>query len=425
MLRASMASSSTVTLRHKFVEQLRVTAGGLPSTYWFLWVGTLVNRLGGFVVPFMAIYLTRERGLTEEQAGFVVALYGAGSMLSALVGGMLADRFGRRIALVLGLWLASGGMIFLGFSEHLLWLRIAAFTAGLLADLYRPAVSAAISDVVAPNDRARAFGLLYWVVNVGFAIAIPLGGLVAQGGFLLLFVADALTTFLYGCVVWLKVPETSPQLAPSRSLLPSLVPFKDKIFVAFWMPNFLVALLFFQSNTALALDLINRGMGTREYGAIMAVNGVMIVLLQPFVARSVSRFRRSAVLAAGAVFTGVGFGLHALPATMPLAMLAVAVWTMGEILGATIASSVVADLASPQLRGSYQGVYSMSWGVASCLAPALGGMVLGRFGSATLWGACLLVGLLAGMWHLASADARRRHLEQLRLQHSGLSTNVD
>ena len=42
------------TLRQKFVEQVRVTAGGLPSTYWFLWMGTLVNRLGSFVVPFLA-----------------------------------------------------------------------------------------------------------------------------------------------------------------------------------------------------------------------------------------------------------------------------------------------------------------------------------------------------------------------------------
>jgi MFS family permease len=425
MLRARMSSPTPTTLRHKLVEQVRITAGGLPTTYWFLWVGTLVNRLGSFVVPFMAIYLTRERGLTAGQAGFVVGLFGAGSVFSSLLGGMLADRFGRRIALVLGLWLASGGMLFLGFSEGAVWLRIAAFTAGLLGDLYRPAVSAAISDVVPPNDRVRAFGLLYWVVNVGFAIAVPLGGLVAQGGFLTLFVADALTTFIYGCVVWFKVAETSPHRAPSRSLLPSVVPFRDKVFLAFWVPNFLVALIFFQGHTALALDLIAHGLGTTEYGAIMAVNGVMIVLLQPFIARIVSRWRRSAVLAAGALFTGLGFGLHALPATVPLAMFAVAVWTMGEILGATMSPSVVADLASPQLRGSYQGVFSMSWGFASCAAPVLGGWVLDRFGSATLWGGCLMTGLVAGVWNLAAADARRRHLAQLRLQHGGVSTSLD
>jgi MFS family permease len=407
------------------VEQVRATVGGLPSTYWLLWVGTLVNRLGNFVVPFLALYLTRERGFSEVQAGLVVALYGAGSVFSGPLGGTLADRFGRRIALGLGLWLGAAAMLFLGFCEEPMWIRIGAFTLGLLGDLYRPAVSAAIADTVPPEDRARAFGLLYWVVNVGFAISVILGGFVAQGGFRILFVADAITTFLYGCVVWLKVPETSTHRTSSRSLLPSLAPFRDKVFLAFWLPNFLVALLFFQGHAALPLDLASHGLSTAGFGTVMAVNGALIVLVQPFVARLVLRWRRSAVLAAGAVFTGLGFGLHSLSTTVSLAMLAVAVWTVGEILGATMSPSVVADLAPPHLRGSYQGAFSMGWGLASCLAPALGGWVLGNMGGQTLWGGCLLIGLLAGAWSLAIADARRRHLEQLRVQYGGVSSNVD
>jgi MFS family permease len=425
MLGASMPSLSPTTLRAQFVEQVRVTAGGLPSTYWLLWVGTLVNRLGSFVVPFLALYLTRERGFTEVQAGLVVALYGAGSVISGPLGGTLADRFGRRIALGLGLWLGAASMLFLAFSHEPMWIRIAAFTVGLLGDLYRPAVAAAVSDVVPPNDRTRAFSLLYWVVNVGYAIAVPLGGIVAQGGFLILFVADAITTFIYGCVVWLKVPETMTQRSASQSLLPSPVPFKDTIFLAFWVPNFLVALIFFQGIAALALDLTSHGMGTADYGLVMGVNGVLIVLVQPFAARIASRWRRSSVMAMGAALTGLGFGMHALPATLLLAMLAVAVWTMGEILGATVNPSVVADLAPPHLRGSYQGAFAMSWGLASCLAPAIGGWVLGQFGGPTLWGGCLLVGLLAAAWSLAVAEARRRHLEQLRAQYAGVSASVD
>jgi MFS family permease len=425
MLRAGMLSLSPATLRDKLVEQVRATAGGFPSTYWLLWAGTLLNRLGNFVVPFLALYLTRERGFSEVQAGLVVALFGAGSALSGPLGGTLADRFGRRVALGLGLWLGAAAMLFLGFSQEPMWIRVAAFTLGMLGDLYRPAVSAAISDIVPPEDRARAFGLLYWVVNVGFAISVVLGGLVAQGGFRVLFVADAATTFLYGCLVWLKVPETSTHRAPSRSLLPSPAPFRDKIFLAFWLPNFLVALLFFQGHAALPLDLASRGLTPADYGKVMAVNGIVIVLMQPFVARIVLRWRRSAVLAAGAVFTGMGFGLHSLSTTVPLAMLAVAVWTMGEILGATMSPSVVADLAPPHLRGSYQGAFSMGWGLASCVAPALGGWVLGNLGGQTLWGGCLLLGLLTGAWSLAIADARRRHLEHLRLQYEGVSSNVD
>jgi MFS family permease len=425
MLRAGMLSLSPATLRDKFVEQVRATAGGLPSTYWLLWTGTLLNRLGNFVVPFLALYLTRERGFSEVQAGLVITLYGAGSALSGPLGGTLADRFGRRIALGLGLWLGAAAMLFLGFSQEPIWIRVAAFTLGLLGDLYRPAVSAAIADMVPSENRARAFGLLYWVVNVGFAISVVLGGLAAQGGFRILFIADAATTFLYGCLVWLKVPETSTHRGPSRSLLPSLAPFRDKIFLAFWVPNFLVALLFFQGHAALPLDLTSHGLTTADYGTVMAVNGILIVLLQPFISRLVVRWRRSAVLAAGAAFTGMGFGLHALSSTVPLAMLAVSVWTMGEMLGATMSPSVVADLAPPHLRGSYQGAFSMGWGLASCLAPALGGWVLGNLGGQTLWGGCLLLGLVAGVWSLAIADARRRHLEQLRLQYGGVSSSVD
>jgi MFS family permease len=420
-----MTSSPPATLRTRLMEQVHATVGGLPPTYWVLWTGTLINRLGTFVVPFLALYLTRERGFSPEQAGLVVSLHGAGIVLASPLGGTLADRFGRRTALALGLWLGAGAMLFLGFSREPLWISVAAFTLGVLGDMYRPAVFAAVSDVVAPEHRTRAFGLLYWVVNVGFAIAVPLAGFVARGGFLILFVVDAITTFLYGCFVWFKVPETRPESSSSRSLLPSTVPFRDKVFLQFWVPNLIVAFMFLQSHAALALDLDSRGIGTAEYGTVMAVNGVLIVLTQPFAARWVVGRRRSGVLATAAVLTGLGFGLHALSANVPLAMLAVAVWTMGEILGATVSPSVVADLAPPDLRGSYQGAFAMSWGLAACLAPAIGGWALGRFGGQTLWGACLLLGLIAGGWNLSVAGARRRRMEALRAERAAVSSNVD
>ncbi|MDY7232240.1 MDR family MFS transporter [Hyalangium rubrum] len=425
MLRALMGPPSRTTLRTRLVEQVRATVGGLPGTYWLLWTGTLVNRLGAFVVPFLALYLTRERGFSEEQAGLVAALYGAGAVVSGPLGGTLADRFGRRTALALGLWLGSAGMIFLGFSREPMWIRVAAFTLGIVGEMYRPAVSAAIADVVPPQDRTRAFGLLYWVVNVGFSIALPLAGLVSRSGFLLLFLVDALTTFLYGCIVWFKFPETLPQRSASNSVLPSLAPFWDKTFLNFWLPTFLMALIFFQMNVALALDLGARGMSPAQFGLALSANGVLIVLVQPFVGRFVSHWRRSAVLAGAAVFTGVGFGLHVLSFNVPLAMMAVVVWTVGEILNAAVAPSVVTDLAPPALRGSYQGAFHMSWGLAACVAPVLGSQVLGRFGGITLWSGCLLVGLIAAAWHLLVADARRRHMEVLRTRHEGVSESVD
>jgi MFS family permease len=409
--------------------EIRATAGGLPATYWYLWTGTLVNRLGSFVVPFLTLYLTQQRGFRVEEAGLMVSLHGAGGVLSGLVGGTLADRVGRRKTLVAGLWLGAAAMLSLGFAQATWHLCVSAFLLGLLGELYRPAVSAAIADVVKPEDRPRAYGLLYWVVNVGFSIALPLAGLASRFGFLTLFVADACTTFLYGLIVWWKVPETRParlaRAAPPPHRLPSLAPFQDTVFLSFALPTLLTAIVFSQSHVTLPVDLASQGMSPAAFGMVLGVNGVLVVLLQPFAGRAMGRMRRATALAWASGLSGLGFGMHALGANAGLALLAVGVWTLGEVAQAPVASAVVADLAPPEQRGTYQGAYYMLWALSSCLAPAVGSWVLGHHGPYALWGGCLAMGLFAAGWHLAIADARRRHLDTLRLTHSEVSAALD
>ncbi len=70
-------------------------------------------------------------------------------------------------------------MIALGLVQPLALLALLTFTQGLLTDLYRPAVSAAIADLVPPEERPRAYGYLYWAINLGFAIAAVVAGLIA------------------------------------------------------------------------------------------------------------------------------------------------------------------------------------------------------------------------------------------------------
>ncbi|WPB75974.1 MFS transporter [Archangium violaceum] len=409
--------------------EVQATAGGLPGTYWYLWTGTLVNRLGAFVVPFLALYLTRERGFRVEEAGMVVSLHGVGGVLAGLVGGTLADRVGRRKTLVSGLWLGSAAMLSMGFAKETWHICVSAFLLGLLGELYRPAVSAAISDVVKPEDRARAFALLYWVINVGFAIALPLAGLASRFGFLVLFVADACTTFLYGLLVWWKVPETRPTQADqgteSSRRLPSLAPFRDEVFLAFALPLVLTAIIFTQGNVTLPMDLTAQGMSPATFGTVLGVNGVLIVLLQPFAGRMMGQVRRATALAWASALIGLGFGMHALGANPGLAALAVVVWTLGEIAQAPAGSAVVADLAPPEQRGTYQGAYYMLWALSASIAPTLGSWVLGHFGARALWGGCLAVGLFAAGWHLAIADARRRRMATLRLTRTDVSAALD
>lgn len=372
---------------------------GLPATYWYLWTGALINRLGGFVFTFLALYLTQERGFSVEEAGLVASFYGIGSVLSGPVGGALSDRIGRRRTMLLSMVLGAAAMLQLGFARDPVHVAFSTLLLGFLSDLYRPAVQATVADVVGAADRTRAYGYLYWAINLGFSGAAILAGLLARRGFLLLFLLDAGTTLAFGLLVYLRVPETRP--APRDEGGGDLgAPYRDRVFMSFVAVQFLVALVFNQGWVTLPLDMRAHGVSPAQYGSLIAINGVLIVLLQPLAVRLLPRFRRSRALCAGAALTGLGFGLTALCKSPAGYALSIVVWTLGEIVFSPLVPTVIADLAPADLRGSYQGVNQITWGASSFAAPALGSLVLGRLGGRALWGLCLGQCLAAAALHL-------------------------
>ncbi len=94
----------------------------LPDEYWVVWVGTLINRMGGFVAPLLTFYLVGARGLSVGEAGVIVSLFGAGSVIAALVGGVLADRVGRRATMLVSL--ISGGVLMASLGSRYDWLGV-------------------------------------------------------------------------------------------------------------------------------------------------------------------------------------------------------------------------------------------------------------------------------------------------------------
>ncbi len=385
----------------------------LPRVFWFLLAGAFVNRIGSSVVPLFAIYLTGERHVSPGAVGVIASLYGAGSLLSGALGGFLADRIGRRPTMILSFVWGAAAMLLVPFA-HALWaIGAASFHLGLAGDLYRPAVQATIADVCAPSLRPRAYGLVYWAVNLGFAVATALGGLLARRGFGLLFVVDAATTLVFAALVVLFVEESRPaRVAPrpdaERGGLLSVL--SDRVLMRFVAVQCVVGMLFLQMQAALPLALGRRGIGPEIYGLVIAENGVLIVLLQPFLLRKLERMRRTRALALGAFLVGTGFAWNALPLGVAGAATSVALWTLGEIIFNPIVPALIADLAPTQQRGRYQGVGQMSFGVSALLGPA-GGMLIFQYASPNaLWLSCLVVGIACAGLHLLSA---RRLAERL------------
>src|SRR2546428_5004920 len=94
-----------------------------------------------------------------------------------------------------------------------------------------------------------------------------------------------------------------------------------------------------------------------------------------------------------------------------------ALWTLGEVTGFPVASTMVANLAPPALRGRYQGAFSMCWGLAFTLSPLAAGEVLQRLGGRSLWLLCLGVALVVSAGHLITAQPRRRRPAALLPSH--------
>jgi MFS family permease len=392
--------------------RLSAVLASLPRAYWLLWIGTLINRLGSFVIPFLTLYLTQRRGLPIGQAALMVSLFGAGSFSAALIGGELADRLGRRPVMLLSFLLAPFNMIALGLVQPLALLALFTFTQGLLTDLYRPAVSAAIADLVPPEERPRAYGYLYWAINLGFAVAPVVAGLIARFDYFLLFVGDAVTTFAFGLIILAGVRETRPAEARGASK----APLRQRIGQLRSSPLMLLfcalalgfGIIYMQGNVTLPVDMASHGLGPEKYGLAIAVNGLLIVILGLPASHAAGRWPRYGTMAVAAILAGVGFGLTGLASTLLLFGLSVGVWTLGEIAASTIAPAIVADLSPVDLRGLFQGAFGAAWGLSAFIGPLLGGWVYQQLGAGALWSGCLLLGAFLALGYLALGRRARR-----------------
>ncbi|GII60083.1 MFS transporter [Sphaerisporangium krabiense] len=379
--------------------------GGFPRAFWVLFGGTFVNRLGTMVEPFIGVYLTQARGMSLATAGLVMAVFGVGSLFSQLVAGWLADHVGRRATLAGGMVATAACMILLGYSTSLPAIVAVMAVLGLVVDAYRPASQALVADLIPAHDRPRAFGLLFWAINLGFAVAMVAGGSLAREGFVWLFWIDAVSSLIFGFLVWRAVPETRPARSAQAGGFREAL--KDRLMVVFVVTSLLYAFVYLQAYTTLPLAITGQGLSTTAYGLAISVNGILIVLVQPLVGPWLNRHDPGRTLAVGMAVVGAGFALTALVSTTAGYAAAVAVWTLGEVVTAGMAGAVVAALAPPHLRGRYSGLFGFAWSAGGLLAPLAGTRLL-AVGHEVLWVSVGAVGLVAAAGQLAIAPAIRR-----------------
>ncbi len=371
---------------------LRENLRALPRGAWILFFGNFLNKFGTFVLPFLAIYMTR-LGYTSPQAGLAIGAYGIGTLGACLLGGHLADRLGRRKTIVLSMGSAALAMLSLSQARSLPLIVLFSGLAGLTGELYRPASSALLADLVPAGQRVTAFAAYRMALNAGFAFGPATAGLLAKHSFLWLFVGDAATSLLFGLVAWFALPSgvrgtrTDSGLRATWKVLRT-----DRRLRQILCASLAVGLVFVQVFSTMSLEITGSGLSPSIYGLVISLNGALVVLCELPLTTLSRRYPARKIIALGFVLIGAGFASNALPRTLPLLALTVLLFTLGEMLAMPVAGAYVAALAPAHQRGLY--TYGMVWSGAFVLGPSLG-MLLFSVSPLGLWASCGVLGTLA------------------------------
>jgi len=371
---------------------------GLSRPVWILVVARAVNRIGAFTLPFLGVVLTVEFGASLGRTGLILALFGAATIPSRLLGGQLADRLGRRRTIVLGLAGCAVAQTWIALS-HALWSAVlATVLLGLAFEIYEPPSQAMIADVTGPSDRPAAYGLYSAALAAAGVLAGLLAAAISHVDLRWLFVADAVTCVACAVLVALALPAdvrrgseettalTQPEDAtapaePDRAAVVSV--WRDRRLLLLLASGTVFATIYMQLIIGVPLTLLEQGLPKSGTGFILAVSAVTLIVAQRLLrVQNLDDFRAMTV---GYVLLGAGLLVSAVAHSLPIFLLAAVLWSLGDRFLLTRYLAQASGLAPEHARGRYLAVFGLSWGIATTIAPLTVTQLLDAAGPKGLW----------------------------------------
>ncbi len=368
---------------------------GLPRQVWELAGVQFINRAGSMVIVYLMLYLTREIGISVSAAGRIISVYGIGAIFGTMLGGYLTDEIGpMRVQLFS---LSGAGLLFisLSFVTNVWGITLLIFFLAVIAEGFRPANSTAAADVSPPERRPRAFALLRLAINLGFAIGPVVGGLLARIDYTLLFWVDGLTCIAAaGYLYFIYKHDLSGVKHITEEVKKSAKrPWTDGIYLMVLFLLFLSGVVFFQIFNSWPLDLReNYGFLENQIGPLMAINAIIIILVEMPLVHKLENYNPIKFIAVGAFFMAFGIALLPLGSSYAWVAFTVVVWTFGEMLCFPLVVAFIANRSSDATRGKYLGMFNTTFSMSMVVSPSLGAWIYETYGPTTLWTSVGVVG---------------------------------
>lgn len=307
-------------------KSVKTNYGGLPRSIYILFVARIINRLGGFVYAFLALYLRTKPGMSEVEIANYVLINGAVSMLSPFIGGYVADKKGRKVIFVAVQFLGSLFFVACGLLTDTRpeVIPVLLICASFLYNMVGPISNAMVADVTKNQDeRRRSYSLIYLGINIGVAIGPILGGFLLANYVKWFFLGDALTTMISVVLVAVFVKETmltSEEMEESEggekmeSGVTALIFIKKPVLLMYTMFAILNSAVYAQMGFGLSLHMdhiFGIEYGAAYYGMLLSFNAIVVLSLTIILTELLKIFRPVYNVALASLLNAVGFGMIA------------------------------------------------------------------------------------------------------------------
>jgi len=351
--------------------------------------------------PFLAIYFAEVFGKTT--AGLLLILSQVFSVAANLVGGYCADQFGRRTMMVLSSFGQGAAFFLFALANSPILdspiLGFVAFTiASVFGSLYWPASQAMVADVVPEEHRSDVFAVFYTSVNIAVVIGPILGGIFFFSYRFGLMVTAGMVCLLLAFILIRFTKETLPSnpeklanemqkgfiYAIQTQVRDYGVILKDKLFLLFIVAGILSAQTFMQLDLLLPVyvkEVIgNQTLGTwfgnevkltgeLAFSVLISENGFLVAILTVAITRFVSSFREKNVFFVSSILYAIAMVVFSLFDAFWIFILAMALFTLGELMIVGIQQSFISKLAPEHMRGQYFAAASLRYTIGRMIAP--------------------------------------------------------
>jgi MFS family permease len=371
---------------------------GMPKEIYILFVSRIINAMGDFVFPLLTIILTQSIGLSKEMAGFYISLTGLLRLPASLLGGKIADTFGRKKVIVFFNGLAIAFFVVAGLLKPSMEMVYFTILAGAAMTTAGPAHDSLIADLTTPENRSAAYSLTYMGWNIGFAVGPVMGGLLYQHHLSWVFFGDALTAFLALLLITFFINETIDRTKDDiqdqtrkleRREEGSIVHvlFKRPIIIYFCLILFGYNFTYSQWSFMLPMQTIQQFPedGARYFGYIAGFNGLVVMLFTPILtklAENLSHIRRAIL---GGIFYAIGFGMLGVLNSLTFLFVWAFVFTLGEIILAISVTPFIVNYTPASHRGRMSSIMPLLYGLGYTLGPLGMGKVLSSISIETGW----------------------------------------